>query len=61
MRIDLLIAALQAEQARRGLVDVTVWQYGGGRDDLCSVAPVYDEQLDVVVLETTLHESGTHR
>lgn len=60
--IDQTIAALQALKAQHGGdVDVTVWQYGGGDDDLCNVAPVFNEELGMVVLETTCHESGLRR
>lgn len=61
MTIDQLIAALDAMKEKHGDVDVTVWQYGGGLDDLCNVTPVFDEEYGLVVLETTHHESGARR
>lgn len=61
MTIDQLIAALRLLKEQHGDVDVTVWQYGGGLDDLCNVMPVFDAEYGVVVLETTQHESGARR
>lgn len=61
MTINRLIAALEAPKETYGDVDVTVWEYGGGLDDLCNVTPVFDEKQGLVVLETTLHESGARR
>lgn len=60
--IDQTIAALHVLKERHGgNVDVTVWQYGGGADDLCNVTPVFNEEIGMVVLETTCHESGLRR
>ncbi len=62
MTIDQMIAALNAlKEQHGGDVDVTVWQYGGGLDDLCDVTPVFDEECGTVVFETTQHESGIRR
>ena len=62
MTIDQLIAALQAlKETHGGDVDVTVWQYGGGMDDLCDVLPVFDADAGTVVFETTCHASGMRR
>jgi len=64
MTIDQMIAAMNAlKEQHGGDVDVTVWQYGGGLDDLCDVTPVFDVELGcgMVVLETTQHESGIRR
>lgn len=61
MQIDKLIESLSALKELHGNIDVTVWQYGGGLDDLCSVLPKYDEELDVILLDTEIHESGERR
>lgn len=62
MTIDEFIAALESlREAHGGDVDVTVWQYGGGLDDLCNAVPVFDPELGLVVLETTEHESLLRR
>lgn len=60
--IDQTIAALQAlKEQHGGDIDVTVWQYGGGDDDLCDVTPVFNEEIGMVVLETACHGSGLRR
>ena len=62
MTIDELISALAAlKEKHGGDVDVTVWQYGGGLDDLCSVEPRYDAGTGTVVLDTDIHDSGLRR
>lgn len=64
MTIDQMISALNAlKEQHSGDIDVTVWQYGGGLDDLCDVTPVFDGKLGfgMVVFETTQHESGIRR
>ncbi len=62
MTVDQLIEALNAlKSLHGGDVDVTVWQYGGGMDDLCEVKPEFDKELGMVVLETSQHESGLRR
>ena len=62
MTIDQLIESLIAlKSVHGGHVDVTVWQYGGGMDDLCNVKPEFDKELGMVVLETAQHESGLRR
>lgn len=62
MTIDQMIAALNAlKEQHGGDVDVTVWQYGGGLDDLCDVDPVFYEDVGMVIFETTVHESGLQR
>jgi hypothetical protein len=62
MKIDQLISALHAlKEAHGGEVDVTVWQYGGGLDDLCDVLPVFNAETGTVVFETTCHASGMRR
>mgnify|MGYP003507944736 CR=1 FL=1 len=61
MTIDQMIVALEALKERHGDVDVTVWQYGGGLDDLCTVAPRHDAETGTVVLDTEIHDSGQRR
>ena len=61
MTIDELISALAALKENHGDVDVTVWQYGGGLDNLCSVAPRHDTETGTVVLDTEIHDSGQCR
>ena len=61
MTSDQMIVALEALKERHGEVDVTVWQYGGGLDDLCTVAPRHDAETGTVVLDTEIHDSGQRR
>lgn len=61
MTITQLIAALEALKEKHGDIDVTVWQYGGGLDDLCDVEPKFSDDTGTVVLETTCHDSGMRR
>ena len=62
MTVDELIAALTAlKAAHGGDVDVTVWQYGGGLDDLCAVSPRHDAETGTVVLDTEIHDSEQRR
>lgn len=62
MNIDQMIEALNAlKEKHGGEVNATVWLYGGGLDDLCEVVPVFDEELGMVVFETTVHDSGIRR
>lgn len=62
MTIDKLISALAAlKEKHGGDIDVTVWKYGGGLDDLCSVSPAYDPETGTVVLDTEIHDSGQRR
>lgn len=45
-----------------GETHVTVWQYGGGLDDLCNVEPCFDEETNTIVLSAIgMHESGARR
>lgn len=54
MSIDQLITALTELKAQHGgEAAVTVWAYAGGNDALCDVQPVFDQELGVVVLETS--------
>jgi hypothetical protein len=61
MTIDQVITALEALKKEHGNIDVTVWQYGGGLDDLCDVMPVFDAEYRMIVLETTRHEPEIRR
>lgn len=61
MTISEMIEALSALKDKHGDVDVTVWQYGGGLEDLCNVIPRYDVDTLTVVLDTSTHESGIRR
>ena len=63
MNLNQTIEALLALKAKHGCdVDVTVWQYGGGLDDLCDVVPLYEQETQTVVLEAHgLHSSGARR
>ncbi len=62
MTITELIEKLQDMREKYGGgVDVTVWQYGGGMDDLCDVSPVFDPLIGMVVLDTSVHDSGLRR
>ena len=52
MNIDKAIEALQALKAQHGgEVDVTVWQYAGGMDDIFEELPQYDPETQTVVIE----------
>lgn len=61
--IDQAISGLQAlKEQHGGSVDIAVWQYGGGMDDLCNATPVFDVEIGMVVFAaTTSHESGIRR
>jgi hypothetical protein len=61
MTITQLIAALSDLENKYGNADVTVWQYGGGLDDLCDVKPAWDIETGTVLLDTTGHASGMQR
>lgn len=61
MTITELVKALEALKDEHGDIDVTVFQYGGGLDDLCDVRPAFDEEYGYVVFETTCHGSGIRR
>ena len=52
MNIDKLIERLEVlKQAHGGDVEVNVWAYAGGNDELCDVTPGFDPELKRVVLE----------
>ena len=63
MTLDEMIASLLAlKEKHGGDVDVTMWQYGGGLDDLCNVEPIFDAETRTVVIdETCPHDSGARR
>lgn len=63
MTLNDFIAALQVLRDKHGCnVDVTVWQYGGGLDDLCNADPIFDTETQTVVLDVTgRHSSGARR
>jgi hypothetical protein len=62
MTIDELIAELGLlKKEHGGEVDVTVWQYGGGLDDLHDVRPVFDNDYGRVILETSRNADGIRR
>lgn len=51
MVISELIRELHILKHNFGDVDTTAWHYGGGLDDLMNVKPIYNEELNVVLLE----------
>jgi len=62
MTIDELISDLNAlKETLGGDVEVTVWQYTGGNEDLYDVHPIFDLMLQRVVLETTRNDAGISR
>lgn len=63
MNLNQTIETLLALKAvHGGDVDVTVWQYGGGLDDLCNVKPIFDAETQTVVFDAVgTHESGARR
>ena len=62
MTIDEMITELKSlKETHGGGVEVTVWQYGGGLDDLCDVRPVFDAAYERIVLETTCNDAGIRR
>jgi hypothetical protein len=63
MTLNETIEALQKlAQTHGGTRDVTVWQYGGGLDDLRHIAPTWDADTWTVVIEAGVeHESGARR
>lgn len=52
MIISELIDELQAIKDTHGDVEVTIWTYTGGNDELHDVKPVYDVKLARIVLQT---------
>jgi hypothetical protein len=63
MILNEVIDALKAlKEAHGGDVDVTMWQYGGGLDDLCNVRPIFDPETRTVLMDATgAHDSGARR
>ena len=59
--VELIKALEELKEKHGGDVDVTVFQYGGGLDDLCDVQPVFEEEYGLVVFDTTCHGSGVRR
>jgi len=51
MKIDEVVDVLNRIKNTHGDVDVAAWHYGGGLDDLMDVNPIYNEKLNVVLLE----------
>jgi hypothetical protein len=52
MTIDELMCELNMLKERvGGDADVTVWQYDGGLDTLCDVAPAFNDEFGVVIFE----------
>jgi hypothetical protein len=52
VNVDQAIELLQALKTQHGgEIDVTVWQYAGGNDELCDVEPRYDAETQTVVIE----------
>lgn len=59
---ETIAALLVLKEKYGGDVDVTVWQYGGGLDDLCNAEPIFDTETQTVVLDVTCtHSSGARR
>jgi hypothetical protein len=56
MNISETIKALEGLKAKHGDVEVTIWQYAGGTDNLCNISPVFDEEMKCVILDTTYIE-----
>lgn len=63
MNLDEMISALnELKEKHGGDVDVTMWEYGGGMDDLRDVNPVFSTGTHTVVIESTGdHGSGARR
>lgn len=62
MTIDELILNLETlKEVHGGEVDVTMWQYAGGNEDLYNVLPVFDPEIQRVVLEAVYSDSGISR
>jgi len=62
MNINLLIEKLNKLKQKHGKnIDVTVWQYGGGLYDLCTVDPHYSDDTGTIVLKTEIHNSRQHK
>jgi hypothetical protein len=63
MELRHMIVLLQALAAEHGdSVEVTLWEYGGGLDDLMNAKPVYDEETQTVVIDSDgRHTSGARR
>lgn len=63
MKLHEMITALEALKAEQGGdVDVTVWVYGGGLDDLCNATPTFDAETQTVVIDAVgVHASEARR
>ena len=57
-----MITALQTlKAAHGGDVEVTVWQYAGGNDDLCDVLPVFNTEYERIILQTSVNDADISR
>ena len=61
MIISELIDELQAIKDTHGDVEVTIWMYAGGNDELHDVSPVYDDELARVLLQTHWNAAELYR
>lgn len=63
MILNEVIAELEALKAKHGGdIPVTLWEYAGGNDYLYDAKPVYDPQLEAVVMDTECRNaSGAER
>lgn len=62
MKISQLIESLGELWDEHGDLDVAVWQYGGGLEDLCNVKPVHVPEHGVVAIYApTLYDPPIRR
>lgn len=62
MTIDKLIDALNTLKAQHGGdMEVTVWEYAGGDEELRSVTPGFNSEHGLIVLETSYHDPSIRR
>ena len=63
MELRRLIEMLESLAAEHGdSIDVTLWQYSGGMDDLMNALPAYDKETQTLVIEAKgRHTSGAQR
>ena len=61
MIISELIDELQAIKDTHGDVEVVIWTYAGGNDELHDVKPLYSEEYGRIVLQTHWNSAEIYR
>jgi hypothetical protein len=62
MKISEMITELEFLKGKHGDIDVTMWQYNGGGEELCNIDPFFSDKLLTVILnDDGPHESEARR